>query len=80
MLSMVDAFADCQLSATPPKIHVLEFGKKNWDVIRDVAHSGVQEEAFYVMDVDDIIGKHNEWKLKMPRIATFYGIFHIVFR
>ena len=75
MLSMVDASADGQLADAAPKIHVLEPGKENWDVIRDVAHSGVQEEAFYVMDVDDIIRKHNEWKLEMPRVATFYGYF-----
>ena len=73
MLSMVDASADCQLADGAPKIHVLEPGKENWDVIRDVAHSGVQEEAFYVLDVGDIIRKHKEWKLKMPRVAPFYG-------
>lgn len=57
----------------PPKIHVLEPGRENWDVIRDVAHSGVQEEAFYVLDVGDIVRKHKEWKLKMPRVSPFYG-------
>ncbi|XP_057377683.1 ornithine decarboxylase-like [Daphnia carinata] len=72
MLSMVDASAD-QADAIP-KIHVLEPGKENWDVIRDVAHSGVQEEAFYVMDIGDIIRKHKEWKLKMPRVAPFYAV------
>lgn len=55
------------------KIHVLEPGKDQWDVIRDVANSGVQEEAFYVLDVGDIVRKHKEWKLKLPRVAPFYG-------
>lgn len=73
MLSMVDGSADCPLANGAPKIHVLEPGKENWDVIRDIAHSGVQEEAFYVMDVGDVIRKHKEWKLKMPRVAPFYG-------
>jgi len=58
----------------PPKIHVLEPGKENWDVIRDVANSGVQEEAFYVLDVGDVIRKHKDWKLKMPRVAPFYAV------
>ena len=80
MFSMVDAPPDCELSDASTKIRVLELGKNNWDAIRDVAHSGSQEEAFYVMDVDDIIGKHNEWKLKMPRITTFYGNFYILVR
>jgi ornithine decarboxylase len=56
------------------KIHVLEPGKENWDVIRDVAHSGSQEEAFYILDIGDVIRKHKEWKLKMPRVAPFYAV------
>lgn len=55
------------------KIHVLEPGKDQWDVIRDVANSGVQEEAFFVLDVGDIVRKHKEWKLKLPRVTPFYG-------
>ena len=71
---MLSAACDVDVDATgSPKIHVLEPGKENWDVIRDVAHSGVQEEAFYVLDVAEVIRKHKDWKLKMPRVAPFYG-------
>jgi hypothetical protein len=39
-----------------------------------VLHSGqVQEEAFYVFDIGDIVHKHREWKLKMSRIEPHYG-------
>lgn len=39
-----------------------------------ILHSGqVQEEAFYVCDIGDIVHKHREWKLKMPRVEPFYG-------
>jgi hypothetical protein len=39
-----------------------------------VLHSGqVQEEAFYVCDIGDIVHKHREWKLKMPRVEPHYG-------
>ena len=62
-----------------PKIHVLDAGKENWDVIRDIAHSGVQEEAFYVLDMGDIVRKHKEWKLKLPRVQPFYGNFTHIF-
>ena len=55
------------------KMRVLEPGKGTWDVIREIAYSGVQDDTFYVLDVDDIIRKHNEWKLKMPRVTRFYG-------
>lgn len=62
-----------------PKIHVLESGKKNWDVIRDVAHSGIQEDAFYILDLGDIIRKHKEWILSMPRVTPFYGkLLHLI--
>ena len=55
------------------KMHILEAGKGIWDVIGDVARSGHQEEAFYVLDAGDIVRKHKEWKLKLPRVQPFYG-------
>ena len=33
----------------------------------------MQEEAFYVLDVGDIISKHNQWKRKLPRVEPHYG-------
>lgn len=56
------------------KIHVLESGQKTWDIIRDLVSSGIQD-SFYILDVGDIVRKHNEWKLKMPRVTAFYGTF-----
>ena len=56
------------------KISVLDPDQDIFNVIRGLANSGVQEEAFYVLDVDDIVRKHNEWKQKMPRVKPFYGI------
>lgn len=60
-------------NAGSAKIHVLEPGNETLDVIRTLANSGVQEEAFYILDVGDVIRKHEEWKLKMPRVSPFYG-------
>lgn len=65
---------NCSEDAVFTKIHVLEPGKDQWDVIRDVANSGAQEEAFYVLDVGDIVRKHKEWKLKLPRVTPFYAV------
>ena len=56
-----------------PKIRVLEHGKKTWDVILDVVNSGVTDNSFFDMDVDDLIRKHKEWKLKMPLVTPFYS-------
>lgn len=55
------------------KCHVMEAGKGVWDVIADVARSGHQEEAFYILDLGDVVRKHKEWKLKLPRVQPFYG-------
>lgn len=73
MLNSACDAANANEDAAFTKIHVLEPGKDQWDVIRDVANSGVQEEAFYVLDVGDIVRKHKEWKLKLPRVTPFYG-------
>jgi len=55
------------------KISVLDPDQDIFNIIRGLVNSGVQEEAFYVLDVDDIVRKHNEWKQKMPRVKPFYG-------
>jgi len=33
----------------------------------------MQEEAFYVLDVGDIVRKHKDWMLKLPRVEPHYG-------
>ena len=67
------ASCDLENEMDVTKIHVLEPGKENWDMIHEVANSGLQEEAFYILDVGDVIRKHKEWKLKLPRVHPFYG-------
>jgi len=56
------------------RIHVLDDETDAWKVVRDIAKSGVQEEAFYVCDIGDIVHKHREWKLKMPRVEPHYAV------
>uniref|UniRef100_A0A1B6M882 ornithine decarboxylase n=1 Tax=Graphocephala atropunctata TaxID=36148 RepID=A0A1B6M882_9HEMI len=55
-------------------IHVLDANTAPNDVLRAIALSGVQENAFYVLDVGDIVEKHQEWKNKMPRVQPFYAV------
>ncbi|XP_046682080.1 ornithine decarboxylase-like [Homalodisca vitripennis] len=55
-------------------IHVLDSKTTPQDVLRAIALSGVQENAFYVLDVGDIVQKHQEWKIKMPRVEPFYAV------
>lgn len=55
------------------RIHVLDSASNVMTVIKDIALSGMQEEAFYVLDIGDIVRKHQIWKEKMPRVSPYYG-------
>lgn len=55
------------------RIHVLDAESNVMSVIRDIALSGLQEEAFYVLNIGDIVRKHETWKKKLPRVQPFYG-------
>lgn len=55
------------------KISILESGQTKWDFIRQLTRSGAQDNAFLVIDLDDIVLKHKEWKMILPRITPFYG-------
>lgn len=56
------------------RIHVLDSESNVMTVIKDIAMSGLQEEAFYVLDVGDIVQKHQIWKEKLPRVEPYYGM------
>lgn len=55
------------------RIHVLDSESNVMTVIKNIAMSGLQEEAFYVLDIGDIVQKHKIWKEKMPRVEPYYG-------
>lgn len=57
------------------RIHVLDNEANVITVIKDIAMSGLQEEAFYVLDIGDIVRKHQIWKEKLPRVEPYYGEF-----
>lgn len=55
------------------RIHVLDSESNVMTVIKNIAMSGLQEEAFYVLDIGDIVQKHQIWKEKLPRVEPYYG-------
>lgn len=57
------------------RIHVLESNSDVWKIINGIAESGMQEEAFYVCDLGQIVNKFREWKMKLPRVEPHYGWF-----
>ncbi|XP_043685376.1 ornithine decarboxylase-like [Vespula pensylvanica] len=56
------------------RIHVLDNDSNVMTVIKDIAMSGLQEEAFYVLDIGDIVRKHQIWKEKLPRVDPYYAV------
>lgn len=56
------------------RIHVLDSSSSVMTVIKDITRSGVQEEAFYVLDIGDIVHKHQIWKEKLPRVDPYYAV------
>ncbi|KAF4519794.1 hypothetical protein B566_EDAN009046 [Ephemera danica] len=56
------------------RIHVIDAESSAWQVLKDITESPLQEEAFYVLDVGDIVRKHKEWKLKLPRVEPHYAV------
>ncbi|XP_049763581.1 ornithine decarboxylase 1-like [Schistocerca cancellata] len=63
-----------QLSNNDELIHVMDTSTNVWSTIKDIADSGLQEDPFCVCDVSDIIKKHEEWIVKLPRIQPFYAV------
>ncbi|KAG5313157.1 DCOR decarboxylase, partial [Acromyrmex insinuator] len=55
-------------------IQVVNDSVNNIDVIRDIIKTEKPEDAFYVMDVGDIIKRHQEWISKMPKVVPHYGV------
>ncbi|RWS26694.1 ornithine decarboxylase 2-like protein [Leptotrombidium deliense] len=44
------------------------------EIVRDVIATSGHEDPFYVVDIQDIIKKHKNWLLKMPRIKPYYAV------
>ena len=44
------------------------------DIVRDTILDGNSEDAFYVVDIQDILRKHKKWLLNMPRVQPFYAV------
>lgn len=58
----------------PTNFHIVDQPIDAIDVIRQKALIGdVDDDAFYVCNVSDIIEKYRKWQRYMSRIIPFYG-------
>lgn len=44
-----------------------------WNIVRDIARTEAEEDAFYVCDLGNIVEKCGIWRRKLPRVQPFYG-------
>ncbi|KAJ8923913.1 hypothetical protein NQ315_006689 [Exocentrus adspersus] len=56
------------------RVHILDSQSNVWSVIREIAYTNNQEEAFYVCDIGDIVRKHKMWKARLPRVEPYYAV------
>ncbi|XP_017779076.1 PREDICTED: ornithine decarboxylase-like [Nicrophorus vespilloides] len=56
------------------RVHVLDSNTDALSILQDIVESGVQEEAFYICDVGDIVRKHKIFKAAMPRVEPHYAV------
>lgn len=35
---------------------------------------GIENDPFYIVDLDDICAKHDNWLNKLPRVHPFYAV------
>lgn len=48
--------------------------KSNLDIMKSIIEVNGQEEAFYVLDIEDVLRKHKRWLEKMPRVVPHFAI------
>ncbi|XP_057654812.1 ornithine decarboxylase 1-like [Diorhabda carinulata] len=56
------------------RIHILDGQSNVWTIIREIVKNKSQEDAFYVMDVGEIVKKHQEWCENLPRVTPHYAV------
>lgn len=44
------------------------------EVIRSTIRKSTSDDAFYVVDIADIIRKHKTWSTSLPRVKPFYAV------
>lgn len=44
------------------------------DLIRETCLTRSTEDGFYVCDVSEILRKHKQWLINLPRVRPFYAV------
>lgn len=60
--------------STFDEIKIFDDTKDNMDIIRALSSAECQEKAFYIVDIGNVIKKHQEWIAKLPKVTPYFGI------
>jgi len=56
------------------RVHILNNQSNVWSVIREIVNTGLQDEAFYICDIGEIVRQHKTWKALLPRVEPHYAV------
>ncbi|XP_071118553.1 ornithine decarboxylase-like [Haliotis cracherodii] len=59
------------------QIHVAHPCRSKLDIIADIARSADQkgcDDAFYIVDLGDLVNNYQRWRRLMPRVTPFYAV------
>lgn len=55
------------------EILVLDEPKDKVEIMKEIIKRNDQEDAFYILDLGDIINKHRSWREKFTRVDPYFG-------
>ncbi|XP_014611965.1 PREDICTED: antizyme inhibitor 2-like isoform X1 [Polistes canadensis] len=56
------------------EIKIYENQVKEHDILKQIIATRDQEDAFYILDLGDVIKKHRNWLKKMPRVVPHFAV------
>ncbi|XP_014260200.1 ornithine decarboxylase 1-like [Cimex lectularius] len=55
-------------------VSVIQDGRNAWKIIEDITSSPNQEDAFFVMNLKDIVKQYEAWVNTLPNIKPYYAV------
>ncbi|XP_065080256.1 ornithine decarboxylase-like [Ochlerotatus camptorhynchus] len=56
------------------RYNLIEDGSSLDEVIESVVARGPQENPVHILNLDDVVAKHRNWREKLPRVEPFYAV------
>ena len=56
-------------------LRIFDDEMSNADIVKNIISSENQDDAFHILDVNDIVTKHTLWLSKIPQVIPYFGTF-----